>query len=244
MAPSPVYEPVYKVMPKEMNPDEIHQVIEDFCQAARRAKQAGFDGVQLHVAHGYLLSSFISPHTNKRKDEWGGTVANRSRIVVEIIKGINELLGNEFPLIVKLNSTDFLSSGLEIDEALEIAIILEKAGIDAVEVSGGMAESGEGSMLKGLRPKEKEGYFIQNASRIKSNLTIPVIGLGGLRSFSVMEQIVREGKVDFISMSRPFVRNPLLLNEFRQGKALKSSCISCNKCLNFRGIKCAELKND
>ena len=113
LSPSAVYEPIFKVMPKEMSSQEIRQVIEDFINASRRAKQAGFDGVQLHVAHGYLLSSFISPHTNRRQDKWGGTLANRLRIVVETIKGIKGTFGQEFPLIVKLNSTDFLPQGLK-----------------------------------------------------------------------------------------------------------------------------------
>ncbi len=121
LAPSSVYEPTFEVRPKEMDQEEIKSVIDDFIQSSRRAKEAGFDGVELHVAHGYLLSSFISPYTNRRKDEWGGTLTNRLRIVVEIIQGIKELLGKEFPLIVKLNSSDFLPEGLNIDESIEIA---------------------------------------------------------------------------------------------------------------------------
>jgi len=242
LAPSAVYEPTFKVTPKEMSQEEIKGVIDNFIQSSRRAKQAGFDGVQLHIAHGYLLSSFISPYTNRRKDEWGGSLSNRSQIAVEIIQGIRGLLGKEFPLIVKLNSTDFLPSGINLKESIDIAKILEKEGTDGIEVSGGMAEAGKGSVWQGLLPEEQEGYFIDNASRIKKALTIPVFGLGGIRSFSAMEKIIEEGKVDIISMSRPFIREPFLIKKFRSGKIKKSECISCNKCFNLRGITCSELK--
>ncbi|NOR53380.1 MAG: NADH:flavin oxidoreductase [Candidatus Aminicenantes bacterium] len=242
LAPSSVYEPIFKITPKEMSHEEIKAVIGDFIQSCHRAKQAGFDGVQLHVAHGYLLSSFISPYTNRRKDEWGGPLSNRLRIVVEIIRGIKGLEGKEFPLIVKLNSSDFLPHGLKLEESIEIAKILEKEGIDAIEVSGGMAEAGKGSVWKGLRSEEEEAYFVDNAARIKKAISIPVFALGGIRSFSVMEKIIEKGKSDLISLSRPFIRDPLMVMKFRTGMIQKSECISCNKCFNLRGISCAELK--
>ncbi len=242
LAPSSVYEPTFEVMPKEMGQEEIKSVIDDFIQSSCRAKEAGFDGVELHVAHGYLLSSFISPYTNKRKDEWGGSLSNRLRIVVEIIRGIKGLEGKEFPLIVKLNSSDFLPRGLKLEESIEIAKILEKEGIDAIEVSGGMAEAGKGSVWKGLLSEEKEGYFVDNAAIIKKALSIPVFALGGIRSFSVMEKIIEKGRSDLISLSRPFIRDPLMVMKFRTGMIQKSECISCNKCFNLRGISCAELK--
>lgn len=241
LSPSAVYEPVFKVKPKKMSSEDIQQVIEDFIQASRRAKEACFDGIQLHVAHGYLLSSFISPHTNRRKDKWGGSLSNRLRIVVEIIRGTRNLLAKDFPLIVKLNSSDFLATGLDLEESVQIAHILEQEGIDGIEVSGGTSEAGQGSMWKGLRPEEQEGYFVQNAAKIKSAVSVPVFGLGGIRTFSVMEKFIKEGKADLISMSRPFIREPLLVKKFREGKIKKSECISCNKCFNLRGIRCAEL---
>ena len=242
VSPSAVYDPSSKIMPKELTAVEIRGVIDDFTQAARRAKEADFDGAQLHVAHGYLLSSFLSPHTNRRSDEWGGSTANRARVVVEIIRRIKGLLGEGFPLIVKLNSTDFLPTGLFLEESVEIALILEDAGIDGIEVSGGMSESGRGSIWPGLREVKDEGYFVDSAARIKKAVKIPVFGLGGIRSISVMERIVREGKVDLISMSRPFIRDPYLVKELRSGGSTRSECISCNKCFNPRGIRCAELQ--
>lgn len=242
LAPSAVYEPTFKVMPKEMSHDDIQGAIEDFIRGARRAEQSGFDGVQLHIAHGYLLSSFISPYTNRRTDEWGGTLSNRLRIVREIIEGIKQIQGKKFPLIAKLNSSDFLSGGLTLEESIEIAQMLEDKGVDGIEVSGGMAEAGKGSVWKGRREEEEEGYFVDSASRIKDVVTIPVIGLGGIRTFSNMERFINEKKADLVSMSRPLIRNPFLVQKFHTGEIQKSECISCNRCFNLRGVSCAALK--
>ncbi|MCX6565432.1 MAG: NADH:flavin oxidoreductase [Candidatus Aminicenantes bacterium] len=242
VAPSAVPDPVFKVVPREMTPEEIRGLIRDFVQAARRALEAGFDGVQIHAAHGYLLSSFLSPHTNRRTDEWGGTAENRARVVVEILRGIRDALGRAFPVIIKINSTDFLPTGLTLAEAIAAARILEPLGLDAVEVSGGMTESGRGSVWPGLRTEDEEGYFVGPASEFKAALKIPVIGLGGNRTFSVMERFVREGRVDFISLSRPFVREPDLVRRFRLGLSTRSGCVSCNKCFNPRGLACGDLK--
>jgi 2,4-dienoyl-CoA reductase-like NADH-dependent reductase (Old Yellow Enzyme family) len=241
LAPSAVYEPVFKLTPREMTPADIRDVRSDFIRAGERARQAGFDGVQLHVAHGYLLSSFISPHTNRRTDEWGGSLSNRARLVSEIVRGIKESAGLEFPVILKLNSSDFLPGGLSLRESIEIARILEAHGVDGIEVSGGMSEAGKGSMWPGLRPEAEEGYFVDSAAQFKKALDIPVFGLGGNRTFRVMEAMVREGRVDLISMSRPFIREPFLVRKFRTGEVSKSECISCNKCFNLRGIRCMEL---
>ncbi len=241
LAPSAVYEPIYKVWPREMSEAEIEEVIQAFVQGARRAREAGFDGVQLHCAHGYLLSSFLSPYTNRRQDKWGGSLNNRGRIIQEILRQIKSAVGPDFPVIAKLNSTDYLPGGLEIDEAREVARLLAADGMDGLEVSGGSAESGRGSMWPGLRNKEEEGYFVPAAALIKGAISIPVIGLGGLRSLEVMEEMVATGKADMISMSRPFIREPDLIAKFERGQTSAASCISCNKCFNPRGISCAEL---
>lgn len=241
LAPSAVYEPVFDVHPVAMTIKDIEQTIDDFIQAARRAKEANFDGVQLHVGHGYLLSSFISPYTNQRKDKYGGDLSNRIRIVVEILAGIKELLGNEYPVIAKLNSTDFLPQGLQIKESKEMAKILEDEGLDGIEVSGGMSEAGKASVWEGPFTEEQEGYFVDNASQIKEEVSVPIFALGGLRSFSVSENIIHQAKADFISMSRPFIREPSLVKQLRLCSVEKAACISCNKCFNPRGIKCGDL---
>ncbi len=241
VSPSAIYDPVSKVMPRELSGEEIRVLIADFIAAAGRAKRAGFDGVQLHAAHGYLLSSFLSPHTNRRADEWGGPVENRARALVEVLRGVKAASGRDFPVIVKLNSTDFLEGGLVLDDAVRVARMLEAEGIDGIEVSGGMAESGRGSVWAGLRSEDEEGYFVENAARIKRAVRVPVFGLGGIRTLAVAERIVREGRADLVSLSRPLIRDPFLVKHFREGLTAKSECISCNKCFNPRGIRCAEL---
>jgi len=241
LAPSAVYEPVFKVMPKSMTREEIKATVDDFIQAGRRAKTAGFDGVQLHVGHGYLLSSFISPYTNRREDEYGGSLLNRARIVREILRELKDRNGPDFPVIAKLNSSDFIPQGLSVEESIEIARLLETDGLDGVEISGGMSEAGQGSVWKGLRPPEEEGYFVGSACRFKAVLGIPVFGLGGFRTFRAMERAVEEGKVDLISLSRPLIREPGLVKGFRLGRTDRSACISCNKCFNPRGIRCGDL---
>lgn len=240
LAPSAVYDPVSRVLPRELTVEEIYQVIEWFVKAAGRARQAGFDGVQLHAGHGYLLSSFISPHTNRRLDDWGGSSENRSRIIREIIAGIRQTCGPEFPLIIKMNATDHLPGGLTLEEAANIAISLEQAGLQAIEISGGMNEAGLGSVWPGLRAEEEEGYFVPLAASIKKILKIPVIGLGGIRTYRVAEKLVASGQVDLISMSRPFINHPGLVKDFRTRHLEKSPCLSCNKCFNPRGISCRQ----
>jgi len=241
IAPSAVFEPTVKLMPREATAADIARIIDSFVEGARRAHEAGFDGVQLHAAHGYLLSAFLSPYTNRRTDEWGGSTEKRVRIVVEIIRTIRDR-HHLFPIIVKLNSDDFLEGGLRPEESIEIARLLEAAGLDGIEVSSGTAEAGKGSMWAGLRAEADEGYFVPAAERIKAAVRIPVFGLGGNRTFDVLERFVRDGRVDLISLSRPLIREPHLVRQFRLGEIARSSCISCNKCFNPRGISCGDLK--
>jgi 2,4-dienoyl-CoA reductase-like NADH-dependent reductase (Old Yellow Enzyme family) len=240
VSPSAVPDPVSKTEPREMSPGEIEGLIGDFIGAGLRGRDAGFDGVQLHVAHGYLLSSFLSPHTNRRTDEWGGPLAARLRVVLEILKGIKASAGKDFPVMAKLNTTDFLADGLSLDDAIAAARVLEAEGLDAIEVSGGMAESGRGSVWTGVRAEADEGYFVENAAAVKKAVRIPVSGLGGIRTLAAAERFVAGGCVDLVSMCRPFIRDPFLVRRYREGTAERSDCISCNKCFNLRGIRCAQ----
>jgi 2,4-dienoyl-CoA reductase-like NADH-dependent reductase (Old Yellow Enzyme family) len=241
VSPSAVPDPVSKVTPREMTAGEIEALIADFVRAGLRARDAGFDGVQLHAAHGYLLSSFLSPRTNRRTDGWGGPLANRVRVTVEILRGLKTGAGKNFPVMAKLNTTDFLENGLSLDDAVAAARILEAEGLDGIEVSGGMAESGKGSVWTGLRVEADEGYFVENAAAVKRAVRIPVSGLGGIRTLAAAERFVAEGRADLVSMSRPFIRDPFLVRRFREGTVDRSECISCNKCFNLRGIRCAQI---
>lgn len=241
LAPSAVTDSSSGITPKEMNESDILDIIKCFGQAARRAKEAGFDGVQLHAAHGYLLSEFISPYTNRRTDKWGGTVENRAMILIEVLKECRKEVGRGYPILIKLNSMDGVSGGLNIEESTQIALALDKHEIDAIEVSGGIAEAGDVTARAGIRSRKDEAYFSNYAQRIKQSVSVPVICVGGIRSVEVMEGIINDKKADMVAMSRPLIREPDLVNKIRGGIKTEADCISCSQCWNPEGIRCAQL---
>lgn len=238
VAPSAVPDPSSGITPRALTEEEILDMVRAFVRAAERGREAGFDGVQVHAAHGYLLSEFLSPHTNRRTDAWGGALENRARPLTEIVSGIKAACGQAFPVLVKLNSTDFLPSGLTLDDAIAAARLFQAAGGDGIEVSGGMTEAGRGSAWPGLRAEKDEGYFVAAAGVIKRAVSIPVFGLGGFRTFEAMERAVRDGRVDLISLCRPLIRDPGLVRKFRLGEVSKSDCLSCNRCFNPPETRC------
>ena len=228
-----------------MTDAEILAVIEAFTKAAVRAKKAGFDGVQLHCAHGFLLSNFISPYTNRRTDRWGGSVENRARIVMEIVRRIKEEIGNDFPVLVKLNATDGFRPGslkaelgLDISQSVEIAKLLEQAGVCAIEVSGGIGEAGGVTIRTAINSPAKEAYFKEYSKAIKSAVNIPVILVGGIRSLSIIDYLLENGFADLISMSRVFISEPDIVLKFKSGEAKKARCVSCNLCFDPEGVRC------
>ncbi|MBP2029160.1 2,4-dienoyl-CoA reductase-like NADH-dependent reductase (Old Yellow Enzyme family) [Methanohalophilus levihalophilus] len=241
LGPSVVKDETSGKTPVEMTEADILQTIEDFVEAARRTKEAGFDGVQLHCAHGFLLSSFISPYTNQRTDQWGGSVENRTRIIVEIVEGIQERVGSDYPIMVKMNATDGFDMysgkiGLDAPECVEIAAILEEAGICAIEVSGGIFEAGDVMSQPDIDSEDKEAYFRRYAKMIKDTVNIPIILVGGIRSRNVMDHVLKV-YADMVSMSRPFICEPDLVRKIRDG-APSVKCVSCNLCFDPEGIKC------
>jgi len=238
LAPSAVKDSSSGITPQAMTKEQIHETIEDFARAVRRAQTAGFDAVQLHVAHGFLLSSFISPYTNNRTDKWGGSVENRTRIIVDIIRRARELVGEDFPIMAKMNATDgFGDMGLDAPECVDLAVALESAGICAIEVSGGIFEAGEVMSRTGINSQEREAYFREYARMIKQGVGIPVILVGGLRSRTVMEEMLASGYADMVSLCRPLIREPDLVVKFREG-AHEVECVSCNGCFDESGVKC------
>jgi 2,4-dienoyl-CoA reductase-like NADH-dependent reductase (Old Yellow Enzyme family) len=230
---------------KEMTVDDISRVIDAFGAAGKRAKDCGFDGVQIHAAHGYLLSQFLSGYFNKRTDEYGGSVENRARIVVGVLKSIKAQVGDDFPVHIKMNSEDFLEGGLTVDEMLEVVKILEANGIGAVELSGGAL--GSKPDVSPVRPEKKgaadwEVFYRDAAKKFKEQASVPLILVGGMRSFDVCKEVVENGVADYISMSRALVREPGLVNRWESGDTAKATCISCNGCfgpaLKGEGIYC------
>jgi len=243
IAPSAITFPTFQEVPAEMTKSEIERVIECFAMSAKRAKEAGFDFVQLHGAHGYLINQFLSPLTNKRIDEYGGSLENRSRFLKEVVLRIKVVVGNDYPLMIKLNGDDCLDGGFSINEAVEVSEMLEKLGISFIEVSGGSAASSDRSPVRqNIDSVEKECYNCEFARKIKEKVKIPVGVVGGIRSFEVAENIIKNGIADAVSLSRPFIREPNLITRWLSGDRRKAKCISCNACfkpgLSGEGVYC------
>lgn len=218
---------------REMTVTEIRHIVTAFGESAALAKKAGFDGVQIHAAHGYLLSQFLSPFFNKRKDAYGGSIENRGRIVLETLRSVRGAVGEDYPVLIKINSEDFVDNGLTVDEMLYVAVELERGGIDAIEMSGGTVyASGAFSSIRmgALKTPDKEGYYKEAAALYKESINVPLLLVGGIRSFQVAEKLVSGGLADYISLSRPLIREPALINRWQSGNRMKSTCISDNAC--------------
>ncbi|MDX9714671.1 MAG: NADH:flavin oxidoreductase [Dissulfurispiraceae bacterium] len=243
LAPSAVHDPSTNITPQEMTIEQIWEIIESFANSARRAMESGFDGIQLHGAHGYLISSFLSPHTNQRDDYWGGDEVRRFHFIEEVYKAIRDETGEQYPLTIKINSSDFINGGLEIQESVRIARQLQILGFDAVEVSGGMYEAGKKTVRTAINTTEQEAYFRSASAEFKKELYIPVILSGGIRSLSVMDDILGSSHADLVALSRPLIREPDLPNQMMAGKQ-KADCISCNGCMRFSKldiVRCTQL---
>jgi len=246
IAPSNINDGELTQPAREMRVDEIHMLIDSYTQAARRVKEAGFDAVQLHGAHGYLINQFISPFTNHREDEWGGDLSGRTRFLREVAKAVREEVGQSYPVFIKFGVEDGVDNGLKIAESSSIINKFEEMGLDAVEVSGGVRAT---SSMKGIKDKSREAYFRRYSRMAKSKTRLPVILVGGLRSKSVMEEILEEGEADFISMCRPLINDPYFPVKLQSNLLAKSECISSNNCWPKaigEGIscKCPKVEND
>ncbi len=216
---------------QEMTADEIQGVVKAYGAAAKRAQTAGFDGVQIHGAHGYLLSQFLSPAFNQRKDEYGGDIRNRTRALIEVLREIRQVVGKDYPVLVKMNCQDFIENGLQPEDSLQAGKMLVEKGIDAIELSGGVLIGGKLSPSRmGIKSEEKEAYFQNEARTFKREVNVPLILVGGNRSFQVAERIVNEGVADYISLCRPLIREPDLVNRWKSGDLSKAACVSDNMC--------------
>ena len=217
--------------------NEIHLVVRQFIDAAVRAKKAGFEGVQIHAAHFFFLSRFISAAVNHRTDEYGGSTENRSRILLEIIDGIRQKVP-ELHITIKINSSDFTKGGLTPDECLEICRMLDKAGIDSIEVSG------NGTSVGGIRAHKNEGYCVPTAARVAEAVSCPVIVVGGFRSLDTMQAVLDQTNIELISLSRPLLREPDLPLKWEKDSAVISKCVSCNACYSSPSHKCIFRERD
>jgi 2,4-dienoyl-CoA reductase-like NADH-dependent reductase (Old Yellow Enzyme family) len=243
LAPSSIQADQFPEVPAELSRDDISDLVAAFGAGARRAKAWGFDAVQLHGAHGFLINQFLSPLTNRRTDEYGGSIENRSRFLLEVYQKVRQEVGENYPVLIKLNAADNMDGGLEIDDAIYVAKALEAAGIDAIEVSTGTPASGDKSPVREkINTPEKEAYNLGPALGIKKEVNCPVMVVGGFRSYEVLEKVLRDNDISYISMSRPFIREPGLVNRWRQGDHKPATCVSCNSCfgpgLEEGGIYC------
>ena len=200
-------------MPVALDEDEIYNLIGRFAQAARIAQQTGFTGVQIHAAHGYLISQFLSPRSNLRTDQWGGTLENRARFLLYAVNSARQIVGPDFPIAVKLNSADFQRGGFAFEDSLQVARWLQDGSVDLIEVSGGTYEQPKLLGIEGLEAEEpqavaattlaREAYFVDFAKAMKLELSIPLMLTGGFRTRSAMEQAIKSGATDIIGLGRP-----------------------------------------
>jgi len=233
VAPSPIPQKGSDIVPRALTEGEIRDLLHAYAQAARRAKEAGFDGVQLHCAHGYLMSEFISPYTNHRTDDWGGSPKKRHRFVLEAYRKVREAVGSDYPVFIKQNGADFIDGGLELEESVMLAEALDAEGIDAIEVSCGMTEVAAKIARINIRTPKKEAYLLPLAEEFRKHLSCPIILVGGMRSRATMQRILDGGKVDFISICRPLIREPDLPKKLKKGQSA-ATCASCNACFTHR----------
>jgi 2,4-dienoyl-CoA reductase-like NADH-dependent reductase (Old Yellow Enzyme family) len=237
IAPSAValkgYGPMFTA-PRAATEDEIRDVIRRFAQTAAVLQQTGFDGVEVHAAHGYLISSFLSPSVNQRTDDWGGTPEKRMRLLLEVVRAIRVACGKAYPVSVKLNSADFQRGGFTEEDSTAVVHALEAEGVDLLEISGGNYENplmvGSGEMNAPAREstKQREAYFLEYARKIRSTTKIPLMLTGGLRTAATMNEILAAGDVDFVGLARPFALDPDIARKFISGELKQSPVARVN----------------
>jgi len=229
VAPSPLPCPVRQEMPHPLSKEEIQKIVAAFAQAAKRVQAAGADGVEIHMAHGYLLAQFLSPFSNQRNDEYGGSLENRMSVPLQVLRAVRQTVGPQFPIICRLSADEYVEGGLQIKESKEIAQNLEKNGADALHISACLAAS---VYLNHPPYYAPEGIFVPLAQEIKSVVSIPVITVGRIRTPHLANQILQEGKADLVSMGRALIADPDLPQKAGQGKTAEiTPCISCNRCI-------------
>lgn len=240
VGPSPVEQPANGKVPEELSIDGIKQVVAAFASAASRAKRAGFDCVEMNFGHGYLVSQFLSPLFNKRTDEYGGSRDKRGRLAFEITDAVREAVGPDYPVLVKINCSDFSVGGLTEEDAAYVCRELADRSVDAIELSGGTLAGGDlGPARPQINTKGQEAYFRSSAAALKKDLNCKLVLVGGIRSLETAEEIFAEGGADFFSLCRPLISEPELVKRWSAGDRAKARCRSCNECV---GVAMGEAK--
>lgn len=213
---------ITNIVPKEMNINEIKTIQKKFAQAALRAKKAGFDGIEIHAAHVFLLNQFITPYYNHRNDIYGGSIENRARMLLETYSEIREAVGEEYPIWVKVNSTDGFQGGMSFADCQYVCKELARLGVDAIEISGDWVQLSS----------KKEINFKDEAAKIAQENNVAVIVTGGNRDYEEMEQLLNSTNVGYFGIGRPLISDPDLVNKFEKEHLSRTKCINCNGCLN------------
>ena len=201
--------------PRALTTSEVEELVQKFVTSAKVAKEAGFSGVQIHAAHGYLISQFLSPHDNRRTDKYGGSLENRMRFLKEIYLGMREELGKDFTIGIKINSTDFKEDGLTEEDSLKTIIELANLGLDFVEISGGTYE--RPAMMGATSKSTNQVFFAEYSKKLKQKIKIPVVVTGGIRSINAMNTLLNDNTTDFIGIARPLTIDPNIPNKIKQG---------------------------
>ena len=250
VAPSAIASPGYFETPRELSAAEIAELVARFAAAAARMRRAGFDGVQLHGAHGYLISQFLTPSRNARTDAYGGSLENRMRFALKAYRAVRRAVGSDYPVWIKMNGEDFADGGASVEDAAALAAALAAEGIDAIEVSGGTGGSGRlGSARTDIARPEDEAYFLEHARALRRAAPgVSIITVGGIQSPERIEAILAEGAADAVSMCRPLIREPDLPERWRRGDRKRAACISCRGCfapaMKGSGVRCVRKGED
>ena len=247
-APSSVADPWTGKTSREMTRGEITTLVEAYAGAASRAQRAGFDGIQLHGAHGYGINQFLSGASNRRADCYGGEIGNRYRFLGEVLEAVKGAVGRDYPIFMKLSGNDYCEGGLSPEESVQVGQRLVEDGADCIEVSAGSKASAKGMVPSrtSIHREEDEAYLSGLSGYFRGMVRIPVMTVGGIRSPRVIERILSQGLADYVAMSRPFISEPDLIKRWKSGDLRKSACVSCNGCyetgLQGLGISC-RMKN-
>jgi 2,4-dienoyl-CoA reductase-like NADH-dependent reductase (Old Yellow Enzyme family) len=230
---------------RTMTVQDIQELVDAYAQAAIRCKKAGFDGVQIFAAHGFFLSQLLCPRYNDRTDAYGGNLTNRARALLEILHAIRNAVGRDYPVLVKLNCRDFVENGLTLDDSVQVGAMLEDGGIDAIELSGGLLNNP--NIMRGKIESEGSKAYFQDEARIfKEKISVPLILVGGIRSYDVAKRLFNDGVADYLSMSRPLIREPGLIGRWKAGDFREAACISCDNCFEpikkGEGVSCVPLE--
>lgn len=239
-APSAVCEKGTQTLGKAMTKDEIAYIVQAFAKASLRAQESGFDGVEIHAAHTYLINQFLSPYYNQREDEYGGSLDNRMRFLLEIYAEIRKLVGDEYPILIKLTATEFFEGGLTFDETRLVCQKLDTIGVNAIIISGnihGKANTMIGDSFDGYTIQE-EGYFHEYGHVISQEVDIPVITVGGLTDIEAIEKIADTTNIQYFALSRPLLSEPFLIKRWQEGNREPVECERCSKCRTKRGNFC------